>query len=87
MGGTPHIIKLVKKKPNDDFDGGKFVTWPKDAKGTNEDVPIIHEVTKGDGVLFRSEDLHNVLPVTRGTRRVLVLELWAGATNQVDRSR
>merc|ERR1711988_1291333 len=24
MGGNPHIIKLVKKTPNDDYDGGKY---------------------------------------------------------------
>merc|ERR1711871_1738195 len=32
MGGNPHIIKLVKKSPNDDYDGGKFyVLWWKSA--------------------------------------------------------
>merc|ERR1719324_1329301 len=32
MGGNPHIIKLVKKSPNDDYDGGKFyVLWWKAA--------------------------------------------------------
>jgi hypothetical protein len=33
MSGTPHAIKLVKRLPNDDFDGGKFalIWWnPKD---------------------------------------------------------
>jgi len=33
MSGTPHAIKLVKRLPNDDFDGGKFaLVWysPKD---------------------------------------------------------
>merc|ERR1711939_885362 len=33
MSGTPHAIKLVKRLPNDDFDGGKFaLIWynPKD---------------------------------------------------------
>merc|ERR1711871_868290 len=33
MSGTPHAIKLVKRLPNDDFDGGKFaIIWwsPKD---------------------------------------------------------
>ena len=24
MGGTPHVIKLVKRYPNNDFDGGKY---------------------------------------------------------------
>merc|ERR1712054_452991 len=35
MSGTPHAIKLVKRLPNDDFDGGKFaLIWfnPKDEK-------------------------------------------------------
>merc|ERR1740138_1553228 len=35
MSGTPHAIKLVKRLPNDDFDGGKFaLIWysPKDDK-------------------------------------------------------
>merc|ERR1711988_1373380 len=35
MSGTPHAIKLVKRLPNDDFDGGKFalIWWsPKDEK-------------------------------------------------------
>merc|ERR1711988_1625842 len=35
MSGTPHAIKLVKRVPNDDFDGGKFaLVWysPKDDK-------------------------------------------------------
>ena len=35
MSGTPHAIKLVKRLPNDDFDGGKFaLVWysPKDDK-------------------------------------------------------
>jgi hypothetical protein len=32
MGGNPHIVKLVKKNPNDDYDGGKFyVLWWKEA--------------------------------------------------------
>jgi hypothetical protein len=32
MGGNPHIVKLVKKNPNDDYDGGKFyVLWWKAA--------------------------------------------------------
>merc|ERR1711871_1801102 len=32
MGGNPHIVKLVKKSPNDDYDGGKFyVLWWKSA--------------------------------------------------------
>merc|ERR1719164_354804 len=33
MGGNPHIIKLVKKTPNDDYDGGKYyLTWWKSSE-------------------------------------------------------
>merc|ERR1711998_806566 len=35
MSGTPHAVKLVKRVPNDDYDGGKFaLIWysPKDEK-------------------------------------------------------
>merc|ERR1711988_680875 len=35
MGGNPHIIKLVKKTPNDDYDGGSFyLTWWNNADST-----------------------------------------------------
>ena len=62
------------------FAGGQFLTW-------DGDTPIPHAAARGDGVLFRSEDYHNVSPVTEGTRHVLVLELWVGAANRVDRNR
>ena len=61
------------------FDGGTFLTWERD-------TPVPHPVERGDGVLFRSEDYHNVSPVTRGMRQVLVVELWAGPPNKVDRN-
>ena len=49
--------------------------------------PRVHAVGRGDGVLFWSEDLRNVAPVTRGVRQVLVIELWRGPTNVVNRTR
>merc|ERR1712022_12847 len=38
MSGTPHAIKLVKKSPSDDYDGGKFaLIWynPKTTSSTS----------------------------------------------------
>ena len=66
------------------FDGGTFLTW---GAGDAKDTPIRHEVARGDGLLFRSEEHHNVAPVTRGVREVIVIELWPGAPNHVDRNR
>ena len=63
--------------------GGKFLTWDGE---DGRDVPVVHECRRGDAVLFRSEDYHNVSPVTEGIRQTLVIELWAGATNVVDRN-
>ena len=53
----------------------------------DEATPIVHEVTRGDGLLFRSEDYHNVSPVEKGVRYALVIELWTRGTNCVDRNR
>ena len=60
--------------------GGEFLTW-------EGGVAVPHVLAQGDAILFRSEDLHNVAPVTAGVRETLVIELWTGKRNQVDRSR
>jgi hypothetical protein len=62
--------------------GGKFLTWD----GDDKDTPVVHECARGDAVLFRSEDYHNVSPVAEGIRQTLVIELWAGGSNKVDRN-
>ena len=49
--------------------------------------PVLHELARGDALLFHSERLHNVCPVTRGVRRSLVVELWARTKNVRDRFR
>merc|ERR1719198_2062784 len=37
MSGTPHAIKLVKKSPSDDYDGGKFaLIWYKPTDATSQ---------------------------------------------------
>ena len=58
--------------------GGQFVTWA-------DGLPVVHDVGKGDAVLFHSLKAHNVATVTRGTRHTMVIELWDGGTNVCDR--
>ena len=59
--------------------GGEFLTWD------HAEARVPHHVAQGDGVLFRSEQCHNVAVVTSGMRRTLVIELWTGPTNVKDR--
>lgn len=70
--------------------GGEFVTWEagrrRDAWDEG-DEPVEHRLSRGDALLFRSEDLHNVTPVTSGVRQSLVIELWAKQPTDVDRYR
>ena len=61
-------------------DGGTFVTW--DAEGRAVD----QQLRQGDGVIFHSERVHNVSPVLNGQRRSLVVEMWHGKENSVDRN-
>ena len=58
-------------------DGGNFTTF----LNTFEEgrAPVAHLLSnRGDAVVFRSEKIHNVSPITRGLRQSLVVELWAG---------
>ena len=45
----------------------------------------LHEMARGDALLFDSEKAHNVSTLTRGVRHSLVLELWSGPQNMYDR--
>ena len=47
--------------------------------------PVEHRLDRGDAVVFHSERVHNVSPVVRGERQTLVIELWTGHTNCIDR--
>ena len=58
--------------------GGAFITW-------EGGKPVSHPLERGDGILFRSEQLHNVSAVTEGLRNALVIELWEGSENRTDR--
>ena len=44
-----------------------------------------HAFERGDVLVFVSHKPHYVAPVTKGVRKVLIIELWEGATNGVDR--
>ena len=61
--------------------GGEFVTY--DAANR----PQVHSLTRGDAVLFRSNVVHHVATVEQGVRRSLVLELWDGPINTINRHR
>jgi len=51
------------------FSGGEFFTWL-------DGEPNVHVMGRGDAILFHSEKVHNVRPITRGVRHSLVVELW-----------
>ena len=75
--GSKLTMSVMLSRPHE-LDGGEFVTY---AKG----LPIQHQLARGDALLFESERLHNVCPVTRGMRRSLVIELWARPENSSGR--
>ena len=54
------------------FDGGAFTT--PEADGTT----TVHDFQRGTAVVFVAHKYHHVLPMTRGLREVLVIELWSG---------
>ena len=67
--GSVYTVDVMLARPGDDFDGGEFV-------GDAGDEPAF--VNAGDAIVFCSHKHHSVRPVTRGTRRVLVVEFWEG---------
>ena len=44
-----------------------------------------HHVARGDALLFHSEKMHNVAPITQGVRHSFVVELWLRKPNEKDR--
>lgn len=71
--GSLLTLDIMLSTPGVDFDGGEFVAPLAD--GTCSRVP---DFTKGDAIVFLSHKYHNIEPVTRGSRVVLVAELWEG---------
>ena len=69
--------------------GGRFLTYTPGMREppTEHDMTVTHELQCGDAILFRSEDFHNVSPVTSGIRYSLVMEMWACGENKLDRNK
>jgi hypothetical protein len=66
--------------------GGVFIIWKESSIGSGAwNVPVEHPLARGDAILFHSEDFHNVSPIQEGSRQSLVIELWTGATNHLNR--
>ena len=75
--GSLLTMSMLLSEPSEG-DGGEFVTY-------SEGLPIVHQMKKGDAILFQSEKLHNVATVTGGIRNSLVVELWKPRTNTRNR--
>ena len=61
-------------------DGGRFTTtrWRAEAQ---RGVVVVHELRRGDAIVFPSQTVHNVTELKAGVRTSLVVELWTGGTN------
>ena len=64
---------------SDHCEGGRFSTT--DERG----VVTVHDLRRGDGLLFCSEMVHNVSKLKSGVRCSLVIEWWARRPNRRDR--
>ena len=78
--GSALTMSVQLSQPGPVERGGRFTTT--DADG----IVTVHELARGDAVIFCSESVHNVMTVASGTRNSLVVELWKNEANAVDRS-
>ena len=69
------------------FEGGSFTTCKRGGMAAHGDggTHVTHRVACGDAIVFHSEKMHNVTPMTSGVRHALVLELWLKPANVRDR--
>ena len=72
---TPQVPPVASPEG---FTGGDFFTWL-------DGAPRIHRMARGDALLFHSEKVHNVYPITQGVRHSLVIELWLKPDTCTDR--
>ena len=77
--GSLLTLDLMLSEPGVDFDGGELQTLESD------NSVLTHRFERGDLVLFHSHKYHSVTPVTRGMRRVCVLEIWEGLPRRCPR--
>eukprot|EP00966_Prymnesium_polylepis_P301938 6975740-Prymnesium_polylepis.1 len=65
-------MDVMLNDPSTSFVGGGFQTLESDG------TVLAHTFEHGDALLFLSHKFHHVAPVSRGERRVLIMELWEG---------
>ena len=84
--GSVFTISILLSETHE-FDGGTFLTCDrsKHPKSAADGTYVHHRISKGDAILFHSEKMHNVAPITSGLRNALIIELWLKATNVKDR--
>lgn len=73
--GSILTMSVLLSEP-DSVQGGTFTTCDR-----GDGQPWFHTVGKGDAILFHSEKMHNVVPLTEGIRHALVIELWLHEEN------
>ena len=79
-GDTLLTVSVLLSTPDVDFEGGQLelVRRADATRGVGECTEA-HMVQSGDVVAWRGWEWHRVSPVSRGVRRVLVMEWWANA--------
>lgn len=79
-GDSVYTVSVMMADPLD-FDGGEFVI-----KDYDEQTYSSVSRPPGWGIMFDSESIHGVKPVSRGKRVVFVMEFWMhGETDLIDR--
>jgi len=85
--GSVLTISVLLSDPHS-VEGGTFMTCDRASsshEGLSDGVNVPHAVSRGGAVLFHSEKMHNVAPVSKGVRHSLVIELWMQPENKFDR--
>jgi len=77
--GSLVTLDLMLAEPGSDFEGGQIQTLESDGSVRT------HAFEQGDLLLFQSHKYHSVTPVTRGIRRVCVVEIWEGLPRRCPR--
>ena len=73
--GSSLTLSVLLSDPAE-VSGGTFITWRRRFR-REKPTPTAHATLgRGDGILFYSEDMHNVTPVESGQRHAFVIELW-----------